>query len=66
MDKIEIEVTIEEIVSQKFKVKVSSLENAYEEVRQMYKDDEIVVENPSLTQANVMIGDDGVWNDLHV
>ena len=64
MVKIEIEVTIEEIISQKFKVKVSSLENAYEEVRQMHRDGKIVVEDPSVNFVSMMINDDGEWTAL--
>ena len=67
---MKVKVTIEEIISQKFEVEVSSLDNAYDEVRQMYKDGKLVLENPSLTEANVMIpdeyGEETDWNNLHV
>lgn len=63
-------VIIEEVISQEFEVEVSSLDNAYDEVRQMYKDGKLVVDNPTLTQANVMIpdenGEETDWSDLHV
>lgn len=69
---MKIKVTIEEVISQEFEVEVSSLNNAYEEVREKYKAGELILENPGLTQANVMIQDeDGTydradWSDLHV
>lgn len=63
-------VIIEEVISQKFEVEVSSLDNAYDEVRQMYRDGKLVVDDPTLTQANVMIpdenGEETDWSDLHV
>lgn len=63
-------IIIEEIISQEFEVEVSDLNNAYKEVQQMYRDGKLVVEDPKLTQANVMIFDeDGKetdWSDLHV
>lgn len=67
---MKVKCVIEEVISQEFEVDVSDINNAYDEIRNMYKDRRIVVDNPSLTQANVMIYDeDGVepdWNDLHV
>ena len=63
-------VIIEEVISQEFEVEVSSLDNAYNEVRKMYRDGKLVVDNPTLTQANVMIpdenGEETDWSDLHV
>lgn len=67
---MKLKVTIEEVVSQEFEVEVSSLENAYKEVREMYVGGKIVVEDPNLIEANVMICDEngieGYWNNLHV
>ena len=66
---MKVRVTIEEIISQKFEVEVSSLDNAYDEVRQMYKDGKLVLENPSLITANVLIRDDcgeGNWRSLRI
>ena len=63
-------VAIEEIITQTFEVEVSSLDNAYDEVRKMYRDGKLVVDNPTLIQANVMIpdenGEETDWSDLHV
>ena len=63
-------VIIEEVISQTFEVEVSSLDNAYNEVQQMYRDGKLVVDNPTLTQENVMIpdenGEETDWSDLHV
>lgn len=63
-------VIIEEVISQEFEVEVSSLDNAYDEVRKIYRDGKLVVDNPTLTQANVMIpdenGEETDWSDLHV
>lgn len=69
---MKIKVIIEEIISQEFEVEVSDLNNAYDEIRTKYKNEEIILGDPTLTQANVMIQDeDGTfnhsdWNDLHV
>ena len=69
---MKIKVIIEEIISQEFEVEVSDLNNVYDEIRTKYKNEEIILGNPTLTQANVMIQDeDGTfdhsdWNDLHV
>lgn len=67
---MKLKVIIEEVQSQEFEVEVSSIDNAYGEVRQMYKDGKLVLENPSLTQANMTtIEEDGresSWSDLHV
>ena len=63
-------VIVEEVISQEFEVEVSSLDNTYDEVRKMYRDGKLVVDNPTLTQANVMIpdenGEETDWSDLHV
>ena len=63
-------VIIEEVISQEFEVEVSDLNKAYDEVRQMYRDGKLVVDDPKLTQANVMIpdenGEETDWSDLHV
>lgn len=63
-------VIIEEVIGQEFEVEVSSLDNAYDEVRQMYRDGKLVVEDPKLIQANVMIpdenGEETEFVDLHV
>ena len=67
---MKVKAIIEEVISQEFEVEVTSLENAYEEIRQMYKDQKLILENPSLTEANLMIveenGEEGDWNNLHV
>ena len=66
---MKLKVIIEEVQSQEFEVEVSSIDNAYDEVRQMYRDGKLVLENPSLTQANMMTIEDGresSWSDLHV
>lgn len=67
---MKVKIAIEEIITQTFEVEVSDLNKAYDEVRQMYKDGKLVVENPTLVEANVMIydenGEETDWNNLHV
>lgn len=67
---MKIKVTIEEVISQTFEVEVSSIENAYDEVRNKYRNYELVVDNPELIEANLTIFDeDGSPSDfmnLHV
>ena len=66
---MKVEAIIEEVISQTFEVEVSSMENAYDEIRKMYHDGKLVVENPMLTEANVMIlnenGDQTDFNSLY-
>lgn len=67
---MKVKIAIEEIITQTFEVEVSDLNKAYDEVRQMYKDGKLVVENPTLVEANAMIydenGEETDWNNLHV
>lgn len=63
---MKVKFTLEEIISQEFEADVSSLENAYDEIRQQYKDGKLVLENPTVTQVNVLIGTDSSWIDLHI
>ena len=69
---MKVKAIIEEVVSQEFEVELSSLDNAYDEIRTKYKNKQLIVEDPKLTQANVMIQDEdrtfdrGDWVDLHV
>lgn len=67
---MKIKVIIEETISQEFEVEVSSLDNAYDEIRGMYRAGKLFVDNPTLIQANLGICDEsgqvGDWNDLHV
>ncbi len=65
-----IKVTIEEVISQVFEVEVTDMEHAYDEVREMYKMGELVVDDATLTCASVALHeyDEDVtdWLDLHV
>ena len=67
---MKVKAIIEEVISQTFDVEVSSMENAYYEIRKMYLDGKLVVENPTLTEASVMVfdenGDMTDFNNLHV
>lgn len=63
-------IIIEEVISQEFVVDIPEGANEYEFVREMYKEGKLVVEDPGLTQANVMIydenGEETDWVDLHI
>ena len=63
-------VIIEEVISQTFEVELNEEESEYEQVRTMYKNGNLILEDPSLTQANVMIcdenGEETDWSDLHI
>lgn len=67
---MKVKATIEEVINQTFEVEVSSIENAYDEIREMYRDGKLVVEDPTLTEANLMIieedGYESSWSNLHV
>lgn len=67
---MKVKVIIEEVVSQTFEVEVDDIDSVYDQIRDMYKNGTLVVEDPTLIQANVMIcdenGEETDWNDLHV
>ena len=68
---MKVKVAIEEVITQTFEVEVSSLNNAYEEIRAKYKSGEIVVEDPTLIEANCMIfdernGNETDWVSMHI
>lgn len=67
---MKINFTIEEVISQDFEMEVSGIENAYDEIRQAYREGRILVDDPQLTEANVSIHDENGeardWNDLHI
>ena len=65
---MKVKITIEEVISQEFEVEVSSIENAYEEIRKMYREDKIEVTDACLQSASVSIKEDGEYGefmDLH-
>ena len=58
-----IKITIEETISQEFEVEVKDVNNPYEEIRQMYIDEKLVLDNATLTSANIGLPDkDGNTN----
>lgn len=63
---------IEEIVSQEFELELDESKPLYDQIRDKYRNGEIVVEDPKLTAANVMIDEDNDnylradWSDLHI
>ncbi len=57
------EIIIEEVISQTFHVPDDT---TYEDVRKMYQEEKLVLENPSLTQVNCLMENDGDWIDLHI
>lgn len=63
---MKIKVTIEEVISQDFEIEVSNLGtsgDAYDEIRQMYKDGKLVLDQPRLIEASVGIPEDD--GDIH-
>lgn len=63
---MKVKVTIEEIISQQFEVEVENEEDVYEEVRRQYRDGEIVLTDSVVTEVNILIGENGGWENLHV
>lgn len=61
-------VIIEEVISQEFEIDIDD-EDAFEKVKEMYKNETLVVDNASLTQTNVMIcdedGEETDWNTIY-
>lgn len=67
---MKVKVIIEEVISQTFEVEVDDMNSAYDQVRELYKNGNLVVEEPTLTEANVMIcdsdGEETDWCNLHI
>ena len=52
---MKIKIIIEETISKKLEVEVSSIENACDEIRDMYRKGEIVIEDANLIDAQLAI-----------
>lgn len=67
---MKVKIAIEETISQEFEVEVSSLENAYEEIREKYMTGLIELNPGEVQSASLLIkGDDASgsdWLDLHI
>lgn len=67
---MKVKIAIEETISQEFEVEVSSLENAYEEIREKYMAGLIELNPGEVQSASLLIKDDddsdSDWLDLHV
>lgn len=67
---MKVKVIIEEVISQTFEVDIDDMDNAYDQVRSKYLNNELVIDNPGLTAANIMIfdenGNETDWSDLHI
>ena len=61
-------IVIEETISQEFEVEITDLEKGFDEIRAMYKNRTLVIENPHLIDAQLMIYDENNnetdWNCL--
>ena len=55
---MKVKIIIEETISKEFEVEVMNMENAYDQIRGMYKDGTLVVEDPNLIDAQLAILDD--------
>lgn len=55
---MKIKVIIEEIVSQTFEVEVSDMSNAYAEIKEKYRKEELVLNDATTIGANVAFLDD--------
>ena len=64
-----IKFVLEEVISQTFEIEVPEGVDVYKYIREQYKNEDIIINDPTLTQVNVMIHDEdgeGDWIDLHV
>lgn len=57
-------VTIEETISQEFEVEVTSLDNAYEEIRGKYYNGDLIVDNNNVTCRKMEINNDCDWTEF--
>ena len=55
---MKVKVIIEEVISQQFEVEVSDMDHAYEEVRNMYKNGTVVLQEACVTEASVSFIDE--------
>ena len=63
---MKVKITIEETISKDFEVEVSSLENAYEEIRAKYKAGELELDPGERQCAIFQIGSRWPWLDLDI
>lgn len=67
---MKVKIIIEEVITQTFEVDIDEGKNTYDQIRTMYKNGDLVVEDPTLIEASVMIydenGDETDWSNLHV
>lgn len=59
-----IKITITEVISQDFEVDVQDVEHASKEIIEMYKNGEIVLENPEVQQVDLGIYDEELENTV--
>ena len=59
-----IKITITEVISQDFEVEVQDVEHASEEIIEMYKNGDIVLENPEVQQVDLGIYDEELENTV--
>lgn len=51
-------VIIEEVISQEFEVDIDTEDNIYDQIKKLYKQQKLVVDNPKLIQTNFMLKDE--------
>lgn len=65
-----IKVTIEEVISQTFEINVDDVENPYDEIRKKYKNEDIILYEPCVTQVSAGVHDENDeimdFVDLHI
>ena len=55
---MKVKVIIEEIITQTFEVEVSDMCNAYEEVKEKYRNEKLVLDNATLIESTVAFLDE--------
>lgn len=54
-------ITIEETISQEFEIEADSYEEAQEKGIELYKVGELVLDNPCVTDRNILAGEESSW-----
>lgn len=54
-------ITIEETISQEFEIEVDSCEEAQEKGIELYKAGKLILDNPQVTDRNILVGEDSSW-----
>lgn len=66
---MKVKVIIEEVVTQTFEVEIDESKDVYDQVKKLYRDETLIVNNPTLIEVNANVcdknGEETGWVKLH-